>query len=299
MRDQAQRLMKRRESAENNSTLVNIEKKLSNIEHRLSFIEEQNNEIQHKIRTNMRTEHLSEKEMISGASSESGIDKAEMDDGQYLVSDHEVEEIFSKQSDIQKRLGCKHDMDGCTISKIKIHKKSGKTKESADVHIWDILSHDKTAAGAETMIKLLKVYPNVHKRARQGWEKNEFDTANELTLGVPSKIRRKKMKSPQKHVKNPFSEREIVGSAIKPTCRFCRCQAGKNAQGKDDSLNFDLRRDQTIHSFPTRKPSNRLLAHPRVECECRQDPWANKGLSPFLTVTGKHVPLRDRDILYT
>ncbi|XP_052231137.1 uncharacterized protein LOC127844731 isoform X1 [Dreissena polymorpha] len=288
--EQARYLMKRREVDENNATLVKIEQKLSRIEHRLGFIEEQNNEIQNEIRANSRDVKM---EVRSISSSESGIEEHEMEetDVDEHVTLHRLNNLMETEPlPTEKR----------SVSRIEIRGKSGHGEDSNGIQVWDILSHDRNTTGAETMIKLFELYPNVHIRARQNPERNEFETANALTLGVPRKVRHEKLKSHKAKLNPVLNDKAVICNAITPTCCLCKCQDVKVKTKKNAvHLGGDSRKERLGASFPTRKPSIRVLPHPPVECECRPDVKMRKRTGPLLTVTGTQVPLCDREVLHS
>lgn len=297
MRERARSLMKKREYDEN-ERLDNIERKLSNIEHRLGHIEEQTEENIKERHGGPLSVHINNRvETISRSSSESGIHEADDHDEEDLALGKDNESIHSAgshQDVVPER----------PVSRVEIRSKQVPNNKdvSSGIKVWDIMKHDKAATGTtETMMKLFEVYPNVHARARYAWEKNEFETANELTLGVPRKVRHAKMKSPRKHVKKKLGfEQELTGVAITRDCKVCKCEA--RARQKENSVYVprDTRSDHLKQSFPVRKPSIKIMLkhQPPVECECRLDPWKMRGRTPPLAVTGTQVPLCDRDITY-
>ena len=319
MREQARYLMSMRESEENDETLVKIEKKLSNIERRLSYIEEQNNEIKNEMRTS-GTKMVHVREPVLETSSESGIEDEPETDHLYDSSgtSHVHFEAIPESAEAIEEV-TEEDVDGDgvvqedaekSVSKVEIISKE--TKEEvpkladealADVRVFDILKHEGCVSDNETMVRLFKDYPEVHRKARSAWDESAFQTAHAMTLGVPRKIRRKKTRSYKNQLKQEMFEQELMSTPVTPDCKRCACELTSMQHGRE-IFTLPLREtrlstDPVKHSFPSRKQRNpKLNIHPPVECDCRQDVRASKGMAPLLSVTGTQVPLCDRSEYY-
>lgn len=283
MRSEACSLMEKRESCENDR-LCKIERKLSNIEHRLSYIEEKTEE-EVKIPSTVSI-HINgkvEEQTVSRSSSESGI--------------HEGKEEFHRcHGDEDVAIGTVARENSEVEPSISLVDIKSKKEKHAGIQVWDILAQDKNSDVSDAMLRLFEAFPNVHQRSRHAGEKNEMDTVTELTLGITRKVRRSKLKTPKKQQKAPIPyEKELMTSAIVPKCRRCKCET-LSKHREATYVPRDTKADHLVHSFPVRKPSIRVLLnyHPPVECNCRHDPFRNKGLS----ITGTQVPLCDREKLW-
>lgn len=284
--------------------LHRIERKLSSIEHRLSHIEEQSEDRLNDIVSGPRSVHINNvidyMDATSSTSSESGIHEqdegSDTEDEDFIAKEMNKRNAIAENEEDSDELG--DDSDGNNerpVSRVEIRPLAEHRDESAGIQLWDILSHEKGAAYTDTMLKLFEIYPNMHVRPQllPRHEVNYKDT-NELTLGVPRKVRRAKMKSPQKKIEiTPQQEKELIGNDVTPVCRYCKLKS----KPLDTSYPSDNNKERFKKRFPTRKPNIKISHHPPIECDCRLDPRCNKG--PFLTVTGRQVPLCDRDILYS
>lgn len=163
------------------------------------------------------------------------------------------------------------------------------------IRIWDIISHYDSKTTTETMVNLLKMYPDVHERTRRAWETSTFETANSLTLGVPRKIRQSKVKSPKKSRSTNFPHNEILTLAAK---------ANKSNPLKpkfESAVRFmkpeiaEPKKDHSQQKFPKRKVCRTTYKQKPVDCDCRQDPRKDKG--PLLAVKGTQLALFDRECI--
>ena len=278
--------------------LEKIERKLSNIERRLSFIEESREEEQSR-KLNFKEPAMDGHSPPGSTSCESGIQEDTLIDedalehpslGMYL--DHDTRSVPSTKSNDSEP----EQVSDWPVRKVEVTAICGQTQKkpsNTGIHYWDILSHDNSMSGTETMVNLLKMYPNIHERTRRAWEKSEFETANALTLGVPRKIREAKSKYGKKRKSAYFRSSE----AVSPACNIC-VQKTKDISKKPESEYVPCRKkkDELKQNFPVRKVRRTVrYTHPPVDCDCRQDPRKNKG--PLLTVQGTQLPLFDRGYL--
>lgn len=173
--------------------------------------------------------------------------------------------------------------------------------EGDGIQAWDIMAHEKTSPQAETMMKLFQTYPGSYRKPEHIWENNEFETANELTLGVPRKIRQAKMKSVRKMCGSSLiGDNELVGNSVMLTCRYCKCAILSRLQ-KDNyvCLPGDWKKDHPVHNTSARKTKGKQQPNAVVDCNCRQDLVVNRGGNrPCLAVTGTQLSLCDRELVF-
>lgn len=341
--------------------LEKIERKLSRIERRLSFIEETREEEKNRKRIFFKEPPTDGFSASMSTSLESGIqedvtmttDNSHLDHD--LMEQPKLDKYITKVSEAQveacsvkaqteahsvhthKTAETEKDMSDWPLRKITVTAIGGKKlkepvvvkdpEERPDpgIRMWDILAHDKFMTSAETMLDLLKAYPDIHERTRRAWEKSKFDTATALTLGVPRKIREAKARSPKKQRKSvyfPCNEivppskfqpnvplkSEFIPSASK-TDHVCAIKqvhvANSNVQQDAPLIKPEIfdpkskKKGNLQKKFPTGKVRKFVTGKPplqaAVDCDCRQDPRKSKG--PLLTVQGTQLPLLDRDCL--
>ena len=341
--------------------LEKIERKLSRIERRLSFIEETREEEKNRKRIFFKEPPSDGFSASMSTSLESGIqeDVTVMTDGshldrdlmeqpnldKYITNGSEPQvEAFSDKTQAEtlsvhthKTAETEKEMSDWPLRKITVTAIAGKKlnepvvvkdpeeKRDPGIRMWDILTHDKGMTSAETMLDLLRAYPDIHERTRRAWENSKFDTATALTLGVPRKIREAKARSPKKQRKSvyfPCNEivppskfqpnvplkSDFIPSASK-TDHVCTIKhvhmANSNLQHDAPLIKPEFidptskKKDHLQKKFPTRKVRKFVTGKPApptvVDCDCRQDPRKSKG--PLLTVQGTQLPLLDRDCL--
>ena len=289
-RQEANKLSNNMKTIDEDDRIEKIQRKLSNIERRLSFIEESREEEEtRRLYYNKKSGFIGHAPPPS-TSSESGImgdtltDEDAMTDTVYkgVIEEDEMSVNSSVSSDSEQ-----NRMLDRPVSKVEVTALSNKkTKpDNAGIQFWDIMSHDKSMSGTETMMKLLQMYPDVHERTRQAWENSEFETANALTLGVPRKIREKKLKSAKRPKKvAAFPQGKLTA------CHLCNHTEPKAPPVKPAGSEKKQR-------FPVRKVRKQCpYKPPPVDCDCRQDPNKKKG--PILTVQGTQLPLFEREYMY-
>lgn len=270
--------------------LDQIEKKLSNIEHRLTCIEEQSEDRKNVGKRTPRKVHIRPMEVISRSSSESGIHEEDEDKADRDFIDREMRKRQTEEDDWEERRNVQ------SVKSVEIRPVEKEENGHVGVQLWDIMSHHKTTTGAVTMLKLFEDYPNIQPKVTHSYKRKVLRKINDMTLGVPRKIRQAKMKVHKKGLTQPAPEdREGM---VSPQCRYCRCDLViTNHREPRTSMLLDNEQELLKQSFPTRRPSVKISHHQKVECECRLDANPKKG--PLLSITGHQVPLCDRDILYT
>lgn len=184
-----------------------------------------------------------------------------------------------------------------TVSRVDIVTRDRIMGEADGIQAGDIMSHNKITRTADTMLKLFKAYPGVYSNTRQAWDLNKLETANELTLGVPRKIRLAKGRAQRKQLgQELLDEAEIVGKSVLLSCRFCNCVPMPEQQ-RDKNVCFpvNIKRDYVDKNFPLRKMYSKKQLQWSMECECRLDPCRSPGFGPGLSITGTQLPLFDRE----
>lgn len=311
MRRRKQGILCGRKQKENERLDV-IERKLSHIEHRLDDIEERSLEVQDDNQNDAWEVRINNKvgiaEIRSDMSAESGIEEG---------SPGEDDEEPKEEATVQKRRETREEWDGidpypsevsekdgggeCSVSKVEILNRERDVESLDGIQAWDIISHGQTTASDETMMKLLQGYPTTHLQARPAYENNDYQSANEFTLGVPRNVRDEKRKSAKRRQGTAcLEETEIVGNSVPLSCRYCKC-AIKSGQQKDNNVCFpgNEKKEHMVHSFPTRKTRVKSASNPPAVCECRLDQCRDSRMKPPLQVTGTQVPLCDRESLLT
>lgn len=258
---------------------------MSNIEHRLSYIEEQSEDVKHVRQRGQRAVHI---DTISRSSSESGIHEDRDEDEERDFIDREMRKRQTEEDEWEERNIQR------SINRVEIQRVPTRAKEPADVQLWDIMSHGKSALCAGTMLKLFEAYPNGYPKPNLN--KKVYRKTNALTLGVPRTVRRSKLKSTQKHATyKDTDEKDFVFNTRQ--CQYCNCdQDGAKQREQKVFFTLDSRQESFKQNFPTRKPSVKISHHQKVECDCRLDPNQKKG--PLLSITGHQVPLCGRDVLF-
>lgn len=296
-----------RKSFSENERLDKIEKKLSSIEHRLSYIEEKSEDVQHRSkmgRRSVRIRDIGDQDSVSRSSSESGIhegrdyDEEDRDDLDFV--DKEMSQRRQMEKDIED-YGDENDIQK-SVNKVEIREMQAKVPEEdqgSGLRVWDIMSHKDNTTGGTVMFKLFEDYPADHrmKPSVNLNQKVNIKKINELTLGIPRKVRRAKIRSPQKQITHTLAgEKELIGKSMSRQCRFCKCDNRRynTREQTANILTFDNQQEYLTPSFPPRKLNSKRSFIAPVECECRSDPDRNKG--PLLSITGHQVPLIDRDI---
>ena len=335
--------------------LEKIERKLSRIERRLSFIEEEKNRkgIYFKeppsegYSASMSTSLESGIQEDVTVTTDSHLDRDQMEQptlDKYIVSGNEVPIHVSSGSvkaqawspSVDSGRETEREMSDWPLRKITVRAIGGKKlndpvvvkdvdeMKDTGIRMWDIMTHDQGMTSAETMLELLRAYPDIHERTRREWEKSKFETATALTLGVPRKIREAKARSPKKQRKSVyFPCNEVVppskfqpdatlksGFILAPSktdhvcpikqVQMANCPVQDRQLIKAELIDPNSKTNEQLQKkFPTRKVrkfvTGKVPLTAAVDCDCRQDPRKSKG--PLLTVQGTQLPLLDRDCL--
>lgn len=266
--------------------LDQIEEKLSNIEHRLTCIEEQSEDKKHVGKRTPRKLDIRPMEVISRSSSESGIHEEDEDEADRDFIEREMRKRQMEEDGLEDRKNVQSVKEIQSVEK--------KENEPVGVSFWDIMSSHRSTTGAVPMLKLFEGYPNTQSKVKHTYKRKVLRKINDMTLGVPRKIRQAKMKVHKKGVTLPAPEdREGM---VSPQCQYCDLEITNQREPRTLILT-DNEQELLKQSFPKRKPRVKISHHQKVVCGCRLD--LNPENGPPLSITGHQVPLRDRDIIYT
>lgn len=290
---------------------------MSNIEHRLEQIEEHRfEEISEFNEDDQVNTDLDDTEKMAQISSESGIEDGDANDSDIVdESENEIEKLSGElnvvveirnvgDNDNKGRIEPYPSMVSgfdteaeCEATTV-FTSETKEYKEEDGIQALDIIAHEKSTPLADTMLKLLQAYPNSCRNRVQMWENNDFETADELTLGVPRTVRHAKMKSAKKRLGSSLlADTKVVGSPVALSCRYCKCAIMSGLQKNNYiCLPGDWKVGHPVQSLSARKPKDKQRSHAAVNCDCRLDPVLNGGKRQGLKITGNHVSLCDREL---